>query len=769
MSTTEVGDTFRDVVMGLLRSAGYDVRREVRVGSKKADLYYEERRRGKIWKVAVETKAYASALNRSQLVAIRGEYEDAISTNEINEVLVVSPKPVTAADANGYLERMPTISHRSLAELQLDLLDFDPVLHFFRTKHEQEGLEQYYIRPQSTKNEDLVDHFSEWLESEDYDPVAIIAGYGMGKTSFARHLTYRLATAIAAGDRQLRIPVLINLGGISREQGVEGLIGTALTGSQPAVKGYAYPLFDLLNSSGRFIIILDGFDEMKHMMTEGEFRATFQEINRLVNGKAKVMILGRPTAFLSENEQAFVLRGVRKVGNQLLNMPDMPHYRELRLMPFTPNQVRSFLTGYFSYHHNDDFSAKRVAELESSHNDDLLSRPVHAKMFAELATDTNFAIGQLTRFDLYDHFVSLLIEREEAKTGRGTLLKNVDRREFSCDLAWYLWIQPSGAALGCRVEDLPAELFSRYLPSSEDPESLRRALLSGSFLDEKSGGIFFFAHRSFQEFLVSEYIFSNLADDDEGRAIVAALPYALSREVYDFLIERNDDEFFDTLLSMLGRMSASLPRETFEILISSEVFGKFATGRQGGAFSSWAASVWIARLFLYDQTHGDDILRSVQQIGVRASQKPGVLVSALRTLLLVSTSSLEEEVVSAKCAIRLMFARPQQDIEALSSENFSSRRSKADVLRDAMFEAVSAEITQKGELIMSLDCAALWELIDGAQQPIHYSDEIGLQFKYKAEFDSFFDHIPAGARKNLREFFHNDAVIAMSTGVSRQT
>lgn len=758
MSTTATGDTFRDVIAGLLRSAGYDVISERRVGSKKADLYYEERRRGKTWKVAVETKNYAAALTRSDLRAIHGEYEDGLKTNDVNEVMVVSPRPITAADANGYLERMATISHRSLAELQEDLLQFDPLLHYFRMKHEQDGLEQYYVKPQSTDGDDLIKTVSEWLDDSDFDPIAVIAGYGMGKTSFARHITYTLATAIADGNRQTRIPVLINLGGISREQGVEGLIGTALTGNQPAVRGYAFPLFHLLNEVGRFVIILDGFDEMKHMMTESEFKATFQEINRLVTGRAKVMILGRPTAFLSENEHAFVLRGVRKVGGQLLNMADAPKYRELRLRPFTPDQVRRFLTDYFRYHHDEAFSAKRIIELESSQNDDLLSRPVHAKMFAELATDENFVIGQLTRFDLYDHFVRLLIEREETKVGRGTMLKGVDRREFSCDLAWYLWIQPSGAALGCRVEDLPDTLFDPYLPTSEDPISLRRALLSGSFLDEKSGGIFFFAHRSFQEFLVSEYIYSNLNESERGFEILTVLPNALTSEVYDFIKERNHDEFFDTMLSLFGRTGASFPRETFEILVSSKVLGDLAASRQGGQFSAWAASIWIARLFLFDEMTTSDLLGSAQSIGSRAAQKPGVLVAALRTLLLMATSSLEEVSVIAKCVIRLMFARPIQDIEALSAESTSARRTKSNILQDAMFESVSARRGVDGRLIISLDSIALFESLEAAQHPIQFAER-GMEFTYEAEFEEFFEHIPPEPRKKLRGFFENDAKI----------
>lgn len=759
-STTATGDAFRDAVAALLASAGFEVRREVRLGSKNADLYYEEPRRGKRWKVAVETKAYNHPLSRKELNDIKNEYDDAFMNNEVHELLIVSLEPVRAPNANQFLTiNEATITHRSFAQLQMDQLDFEPVLRYFEIFHEKEGLEQYYIPPRSTDQEDVVGEITAWLDSEEYDPVAIIAGYGMGKTSLARHLTYNISKRISAGAHQLRVPVLINMGGISREQGVEGLIGTALTGSQPFVKGYAYPLFHLLNRAGRFVVILDGFDEMKHMMSASEFKATFQEINKLVDGKAKVIILGRPTAFMSENENQIVLRGIRTVGAQLLSIPNAPRFREIRLAPFTPHETRDFLTGYFKYHHSDAFAAKRVIELESSQNDDLLSRPVHAKMFAELATDPNFSIERLTRFDLYDHFVTLLIEREEAKTGRGRLLKTVDRREFSCDLAWHLWCQPA-EAMGCRLDDLPPELFERYIPVSEDEESLRRALLSGSFLDEKAGGVFYFSHRSFQEFLVAEYIYSNLADTDEGLLIIQSFPVALTVEVYDFLIERNDPAFFDMLLSVLGKNGASFPTDIFGIIAYSNDLAAHAASRQGGAFSAWAACIWVAHIFLWsDKVEEAEILRAAEQIGRRAAQKPGVLMAALRTLLVIAPNSIHHEAIVAKFAIRLMFARPLQDIEGLGAEPQGSRKSRSNLLRDAMFEAVSAHLEVDSRLIISLDFRALLEALDSAGQPIAAYEEGVPNLVYREEFEGFFSHVSQEAKVKLREFYLRDASV----------
>lgn len=757
-STTATGDEFRDEVGRLLKAAGYDVQSEVRVGSKKADLYYEERRRGKKWRVAVETKAYQDALTRNALSAIDNSYSDAFDDNDIDELLVVSLKPITAADANGFLNRKSRLSHRTIADLQIDLLDFDPVLRYFRATHERSGLEEYYILPRATDGRDMVALIEDWLGNDDPNPVAIIAGYGMGKTSFATHVTYKLASAIEAGDRQTRIPVLVNMGGLSREQGVEGLIGTALSGTHPSVRGYAFPLFDLLNDAGRFLVILDGFDEMKHMMTISEFRNTFQEINKLCTGRAKVMILGRPTAFMSEQEHALVLRGVRQVGSQVLKMANSPTYTEVRIQPFTPEEVRRFLTGYFKYHHDEEFSQQRVKELDRQHNDNLLSRPVHARMLAELATDKNFVIGKLSQFELYDHFVKLLIEREQAKPGRGNLLKTVDRRAFSCDVAWHLWIQPTGAAVGCRADDLPSDLFTPYIPSGEDPTTTRRALLSGSFLDEKAGGVFFFAHRSFQEFLVAEYIYDYIEDPAEGREIIIFLPIALSQEVFDFLIERDDYQFFKQLLSQLSRMNASLPLSTFYILVSSKQLGIAAVERQGGSFSAWAACLWMGRLLMHEEMTDGYVIDAVRNIARRAAHMPGVLMAALRTLLLIRPDGLED-ITIAKCAIVLMYARAQQDIDALQSDGGFGRKSRGSLLRDAIFEAVSAELSADGRLIMTLDTAELFAAIDGAQQPIHADERPWENLIVHSPFDDLFEPLPEISQRRLMEFYKNDAQV----------
>ncbi len=749
---------------------------EVQVGSKRVDVYFEERRFGSFRRIAVEAKAYGRPLNNGDFEDIYGGYAALLKANEIDHIMVVSTYPLEAPAANGLLRTLSAeMTYHQLKDFQEEILSFQAFLGSFINRHERDGLERYYVRPLLSDGRDLLEVLRVWLDDNtDNGPIAIIAGYGMGKTSVARHLTYDLAKKFATGEDS-RIPIYVSLGGISREQGLEGLIGTALTNGLPAVRNFSFPVFELLNEAGRFVVILDGFDEMKHMMSEAEFRANFDELNRLVTGRAKVLLLGRPTAFLSESEHAYVLRGSRRIGSQFHRTPGSPRYTELGLKSFAPAQVRSFLTNYFQFQRDaghiqvdDAFAAKRIAQLESAEHEELIARPVHARMLADLASDPNFKISQLSRFELYDHFVAHLIDREGKKIGRGDLLKEVDRRAFSCDLAWHLWLDPAGATSGCRIEDIPDDVFDPYLPRDEDPLALRRALLSGSFLDEKAAGVFYFAHRSFQEFLVAEYIWSNLTDKGEdAERIAPELENAMTKEVFAFLIDRKDRQFFRTLLSELARNSCAFTFETFLVITNSAIMREIANGRPAAFITAWDIGTLLAHAMVHDRQGEEDMIKVARQLGERASHKPGVLLSAIRATLLLGAAADVPRETCARMVVAMLFARGDKDIEMLGAERRGGRMTGA--LRDSIFEAVSA-VEDEGHLIMELDFDTLLEAAgEVSHQPIELVvyDRIDMHRRWRAEFDDFFDHLHPTDRHELRTFFKRDARLTRDLAMHR--
>lgn len=767
-SSLEVGDRFRDEVAELLRGSGaYSVQTEILIGHKQVDLVFTHHTFGKTRTYVVEAKNWTRPLIKKDLEGIYGGYA-AVLADGAHELLIVSPHLLQSPAAKAFARDTPRITHLSFNEFQESVLGFRAYLQTFVARHERDGLENYYVGPTIDSGAGLNETISAWLKEETREPVAIIASYGMGKTSFAEHLTYQLAKAFLKGEIS-RVPILVRLGMISREQSLEGLIGALLAGGAPAVQGYNYPVFARLNAIGRFVVLLDGFDEMKHMMTHAEFIANFEELNKLNEGRAKVILLGRPTAFLSESERTSVLRGTRTVGGLSVRARGAPTYRELNLQPFTPAQLTNFIRAYlqnFQKSAEGGLSAqllqKRLDEIQDPRNEQLLSRPIHARMMADLATDPDFDMGRLSRFALYDHFVNLLIARELSKSGRGRLYRPNDRRSFACDLAWHLWTNPSSSGLGCRLDDLPDTLFTPYLPAGEEINAAKRDLLSGSFLDEKVGGVFFFSHKSFQEFLVAEFIYSFVCDQSSPNPeFVTAVVEALTDEVFDFLLEQDDEGFFRSLASALAACRAGFTINAVLILCRSAQMFRLASNRIG-RMSAWDASVLIGHTILDNgKDQEENLIAMARKIARSAELTPNVLLTALNAAVVLGYErNISTRILSA-IAVILLFARPGLDLRGLNE--VSRRRSRADPLRDLMFEVVSARRAQVGgELIVALDFD---ELVTSLGQHTSYPTTLASEKAdpldvYEAPFEEFFRHVGDSSREDLRTFYERDARIA---------
>ena len=768
MSTTATGNKFRDEVASLLTTAGYTTTTEILEGPKRLDGIFEQTLFGKRRRYALEAKNWKTPLNLSNLETIYGGYASLLQTRRVNELLIVSPHEIQSPQAKAFLRETPNVTHQSFKELQESILGFHNYLATFVCNHEADGLEKYFVEPVLGNSEFLADHLFSWLDNDGANPLAIIASYGMGKTSFAHHIAYQLAKKFL-GNVPARVPIIVSLGAISREQSLEGLIGSILAGTDPTVRNYSFPLFFRLNTLGRFVIFLDGFDEMKHMMTWSEFQANFDELNRLVNGKAKVLLLGRPTAFLSDDERSLVLRGTQKVGKSRFRPPNAPTYFELSLEPFSAEQVKHFIRSYLTHYKSSQeggvdktFLARREKELDALGEDSLISRPVHARMLADLATDPEFDITAMTRFTLYDHFFNHLVKREFQKEGRGSLHKPEDRRDFACDLAWYLWTTPSTSGIGCRLDDLPDELFKPYTPVDEQLPSVKRALLSGSLLDEKAGGVYFFVHRSFQEFLVAEYIWNSLGEKSDpaefNQTLELTVEY-LTQEVLDFLGERGDKQFFGTLLSLLNKRKQAIPVKFARLIATSEIARELAASRNPVAFSTWDSVVITAHAVTLTD---DDLRRATRLVREKAGNKPGVLLTSIWLMLTIHLIDESDADEIAPSIIALLFADGDNLLRHLSTDPTGRR---LDTFANLVFDTVSAEFDGENEdLIMSVDFEAILEEsnLDLALVPEEILDETREPVKYTAPFDHFFREVPTALQRRLYDFYRHDAIAARS-------
>jgi len=509
----EIGASFENEIAQLLRLTTFEVQREISIGFKKVDLYLSERRLGSTRRIAVECKAYKKRLDQAEVSTIYSNYRPLCESNLIDEVLIVTKNGLTPS-ALAMVEATRDLSHMTSSDIFDLIMNFGPYLNGLERQFDESGLSSYYIPPQISEDRGFEEEILNWISLPLARPLAILGSYGTGKTTLAKRMASVLASR-AKTDRECRIPILVRLGEISSEQSLEGLLGKLFT-AHSVVRNYTFDVFMALNGMGRFVIFLDGFDEMKHTLSWAEFKYNFRQLNRLVVPNSKVVILGRPTAFLSDEEYRYALRGLRLVADVELREPDWPEYEEFQLMPFSPQQSRLFLQKYLAYkarvardpvNGEVDLAAEKLDKVFQGEFSDLWRRPVQLKMLAEVLPSWKGELEGLTVVKLYSYFIDLMIEREQEKLARRRFDLN-SRRSFARDLAMFLW--RSKGEMSITAESIPLSLVKEYCDPEDDVEAVRRDLVSACFLDRKFGDSLFFPHRSFQEFLVAEALIRQL-------------------------------------------------------------------------------------------------------------------------------------------------------------------------------------------------------------------------------------------------------------------
>jgi hypothetical protein len=572
------GDALRDEAANLLTPRLGRPIREARAKGKKVDLHFTRQDYGKPVRFYVEAKDYDHNLGRDEAVHIWADYSGIIEANRPATLLLVTRRGLTS-DAQSYvLDERPEMRHQTIWELENEALGLTDYIRYLSTLFQEDGLSSYYVegrarqaryaegdnRELENDSFELFPELQKWIASAEARPVAILGGYGAGKSSLARRLISAQAE-LALTDPTARRPVLIPLGNLARYSTLEGLLGGMFSHDFPIEQGFHSRSFLELNQKGRLLIVLDGFDEMKHAMSWADFRSQIQDLNRLAKGSAKVLLLGRPSAFTSSDEHFHVLRGIKRFGEGWRRLPDWPEFLEYDLEEFTAEERSVFFRGYLRHRVSQmpgldlasDWIDHRVAEVEriAAIEPDLFGKPVHAKILIDLASDpqvdlSRFAAG-ITRWELYEIFFSSLAEREVEKVVRRPIPEG-QRIAFLREVAYWLWTK-CGGATSFSAADIPDAIFANLSPGeSADLESLKREYLAGSFLEKKSGDVYYFGHRSFAEYLVADRLFST-PPSARDQPIYSSL---VRDGVVEFLRDVPDREVYkrwtDTLSNPIG-------------------------------------------------------------------------------------------------------------------------------------------------------------------------------------------------------------------------
>lgn len=530
------GDELRDQAARLLSFKYGQPKTEKRALGKKVDVFFEYKEYGKIRRIYVEAKDHSENLNRSDTVHIYSDYLGILEKNRPAELMIVTRNGLTT-DARSYIEdERFDVFHQSIWELENSVLGLTDYARYLSNKFDEDNLREYYIdaransvlyrgsrdetRTISDDSTDIFQRILHWIPQQNEKPIAILGGYGAGKSSLSKRLCAHLASEFLE-DSSKRIPILVKLGQFSRFSSIESILA-GMFGTEFPVPGFNVPLFLDCVERGRFVIICDGFDEMKHAMSWSDFRSTIAEINKLNKGSSSLILLGRPNAFMSLDEHIQVLRGKRKFGDAYRKLAEWPEFEEWELCDFSAAERSDFIRKYLhvSVKHSslsdmseDEINArvKKVDELATS-EPAIFSKPVHAQILTELGSESSFDIDKfkngISRWDLYEAFFAYLAERESQKPARRAVSDN-SRLEFLREISYWLWTKRDGSTSFSSVEIPTYIIESLDLDDSDDPDIRLREYLTGAFLEKKDADVFFFGHRSFAEFLVADRLLRN--------------------------------------------------------------------------------------------------------------------------------------------------------------------------------------------------------------------------------------------------------------------
>ncbi len=415
----------------------------------------------------------------------------------------------------------------------------------------------------------IVDLFSlvdEWVGAAEMQcGLALLGSYGTGKSSFAKYIARHYSEKYKAGEFK-RLPLLIELRDFGAHQDMEGLITHHLVNKHKMQNG-SYSLFRKMNKEGRYLLIFDGFDEMKQGMTRDALFYNFNEINQLSEGNSKIILAGRPTIFESTEEQASILSNRRDAMMQANGK-----YIQLEISAPSIDDTFRLMEAYTKVKAGGDKQKvfERIDELKTLVADgesetlvDLISRPVHIPMLVNVLPAFEGSINELNRAKLYKEFVLRIIFREVLRLPSAYIKRySVDSRyNFARDLAFEMF--KKGEARSVKYSEIPEHLLSAYVIQGETLSSTQRDLVAACFLERKPPDNLVFGHKSFLEFLVADKICNSLRDGAYDESFISK--EALGYEIGSFIVEMLDLAGIKYLLG-----DAALKHErTIEIVIDS--------------------------------------------------------------------------------------------------------------------------------------------------------------------------------------------------------
>jgi hypothetical protein len=558
-STVAQGSALEQLVSRHYEALGYQVERNVRLSNHQIDIVARRQVEGASpLCLVIDAKSRSKKnVGVNDVTAFLSVVRDLHSRNLITQGIMVTERAFSQ-DARGLVQGLPIMRLIRLVDLEEELLIGAALLHKAKGDLERTSAQKSYVPlpglfhrygdPQRIN--DIVKFVNGWVK-KNTGLLAVLGDFGSGKSTLIERLFIEIADA--RQREQVRLyPILLRLRSLRQHADLWTFISANLLENQyiSISKGL---FFDRLQS-GHLLMLLDGFDEIHTGANARERGAYLSRLSPLLMSSSPCVLTSRPTYFESRlamiesfNSQLFSSPRIARVptrtsegldlANQLagvsvalglggsLKMHEDMLLQFIEVEGFGPPQILQFVE-------------KRKKELYEKvglspegvlkalylvyHVEDLMSRPLLLSMIVELVVggvlDLKDHAKSLGPSSVYEISTQWALTRDFKKGPENQFLNLGERQEVCRQLALKM-LEKSSVEL--TAEDVTEAVRSSDLnivkkSVAEDlPEIVERIetdVRVCSFLRFSGDGTFRFAHKSYFEFFVAQYVHMALED-----------------------------------------------------------------------------------------------------------------------------------------------------------------------------------------------------------------------------------------------------------------
>lgn len=361
----------------------------------------------------------------------------------------------------------------------------------------------------ANEREPLLDLIQRWMSMDNCPGMIVLGDYGTGKTSFIKYLAFDYAKQFLASGGEGRCPLVIDLKNYPNGLLIQSL--QADIAQQLNCRHLDWNLIRRYLSGGRFLMLLDGFDEMGFQIDSRLRKVHFASILKLFDFPLnKVIVTGRPSYFptFEEYEELLGLLDGSDVGEATRQA-----IMTVTVAPFTEHQIEQYINSF-----SGDIPAAKLDEakrvIAHVYNlRDLAERPFLLDLIIKTIPESDILQTEITPATLYKLYTKKWIDREFAKGEFRWLISKKEKLSFMTEIAWEMLLRGN---LTIHFSEL-ADWVRRHLAlsSPETVDYFAHDLRTCTFLARDDFGNYSFIHRSFMEYFVAVKMVERLKAGEE--------------------------------------------------------------------------------------------------------------------------------------------------------------------------------------------------------------------------------------------------------------